>query len=604
METTQSPQVQGRSAVHESGLYRVLNVVFTLLFFAVAVLAVAMNGNTGAGFSRLWLLVAAVAGVLGVFLLARLVLWLPAPGRTGEVVVVLVLFALLIAAQVVVGWALRPAAGNTMDFGLVHQYAVDFAQSGTYPDAYLAAFPQHTGLYFILSLYYSAMDLFGVADFTVPAFALNLVAINAAALLLYFCARRLFGVRHAILSLIGCIVTAPFVLYGAICCAESLAMVVPVALVLLWLKARSTWRAGHVGKAVGRFCVLSLVAGFGAVLLPAVLLVWLAAAIDLLVLLCGKGRVRMLLAGLAVLLAVVFASLFGIAYSGVVPRYDYDQDGVPATTWVLMGLSGNGSFDEAIFEQVQAADGAGPRVAYVSRAISARVQSLGFGGMLAHLGGKLGAVFGDGTAGASGLLAQDAAAPGGLHAVFTAGGQWYPALAYIAFAVQAALLVWLVVAALKALVRRNNALSFVRVALLLLGVLLLVWEAQPRYLVTWLPLLLLGAIEAAPVPMATGAGRVARLGPGALAAQAELENSLQPGQLLPVTQEKAAATAAIPEIPQDASMQNTAPLPLEQTQDIGSTQPLQLFAQADVESAGVPADTVQIETQTNGMEDV
>ena len=70
----------------------------------------------------------------------------------------------------------------------------------------------------------------------------------------------------------------------------------------------------------------------------------------------------------------------------------------------------------------------------------------------------------------------------------------------IYFAGAAAILFWMAMAALRSFIRRNEALAFLRVAVFGLVLFLLVWETQARYLVSFLPIFLLCAVEAGPRP--------------------------------------------------------------------------------------------------------
>ncbi|NLW79072.1 MAG: hypothetical protein GXY32_06645 [Ruminococcaceae bacterium] len=503
---TSSGQGPGRLRLRTPWPYRVMNIVFALLFFGVVLLAVFANQNTAAGFTWYWLLAAAAGGVGVAFLLSRLFAIMPPPSKRVEILVVVLLFAAYATVQALAGWSLRVQPDSGWDFGLVHQYAAAYAQNGTLPDEYFLLFPNNAGIYFLLANYYAILTLFGVTNLEIAAFVLNIVAIDGALVLLYFCGRRLFGARQALFLLVCAFLTLPFLMYTPIWYTDTLTLVFPIATALLWLQTRTLWRDGKTGRAIGRFCVLSLVAGAGSILKITVAILWVAAVIDLLVLLRGKGRWKVLLAGLAVMLVVAVGGTFAVRYSSLLPRYDYQKEGIPFTHWIMMGLSGNGDYNDDDYQAVLAVDGEN-RAAYISNEIGERLQDMGFFGTLEHLGRKAAYTFGDGTYTAAEKLDRSAAQIGPLHAWFVKGGQYNTLLHYLAFAVEMAMLVWMAVAAIKALIRGNNALTFLRIALFGLVLFLMLWETRARYLVNYLPIFLLCAVEAAPPP---GRGKAAR----------------------------------------------------------------------------------------------
>lgn len=488
-----------RAQIRDPILYRIFGIVFAAVFGVVVLLCVLMNTNTFAEYTWYWLLLAAVGGVLAAFAVSRLWNLLPALSRRGEVVAVVVLFVAYAALQAFVGWKLRVQPTATWDFGLVYTYASDYVLNGVLPDDYFLRCMNNTGLYALFCGFFSLLKLMGVTDFTTPAFVLNLLAIDGALVLLYFCGRRMFGAKRAIFLLLCAFFTLPFIAYVPVYYTDTLTLPFPIAAVLMWLHARAHWREGRTKRAWGLFLAVSALCAVGALLKMTVIIVWVAIVLDLLILLCGKGRLLMLLAGLAVTVGIAVGGTFGLRYIPMLPRYDYDK-GMPLTLWVLMGLEGDGGYDDDSFQLALTKETKTERAELISAHIGDRLYKLGPLGTVVHAGRKLSYTFGDGTYFAASKLDRSPATPGGLHEFFVYTGRWFGVTAYVSFAIEAAMLVWMVVAAVKSLGRKNNALTFVRVALFGLLLFLLVWETRSRYLVNYLPLFLLCAAEAAPMP--------------------------------------------------------------------------------------------------------
>ncbi len=512
-------------------LYKIVNVCFVAVFAAALLLAVLANPGAQTAARWYWLLLAAALGMALAFGACRLFMLLKEPSRRGAGLASAALFAVLLALQILFGLLMRGEPLEAGDFGTVYSAASAYAQTGQPAGEYLLHQPALGGVYLLMCGYFSLLGLFGVTGFALPAMVLNLLAIDGAVLLLYFCVRRVFGLRKAMIAMVACVFTLPFVLYVPILFTASLAMPAPVAMVLLWLRGRAAWRGGEKKKAIIQFCLMSLVAGLGALIKPTVLVLWVAAAIDLLVLLAGRDRWKPLLAGLGIVALLFAGGRFGMRALPMMPAPDAGE-GFPLSGWMLMGFSGNGGMDEEIYSGVLEQGGSAERAVYADYELGRHLGELGFGGVLQQLGRKLAYTFGDGSYEAPAQLESGAAQWNFLQDYVLPFGARFEVFYYVAFGLAAAVLGWMTVAAVLALRRKNNALSFVRAALLGLALVLLVWRTGPGELVCFVPLMLLCALEAAPAPRRPRAPRLEAPVPPPTQAQETVVAVAQPEDVL------------------------------------------------------------------------
>lgn len=487
-----------RAQVNSSWLYRVFNIVFVVLFAVIVLLAIFNNPGTLYPSNFLMLLAAAAAGTLVIFLLSRLFSAIPRPGAAVERVVVILLLVVLFVGMVYIGRALLPGMDASSDYGKVFLAARDFVNGKPGADEYFQLYPRNAGLYVLWCGFFRVLSQFGMTSFAFPAMILNAAAITASVLLLFLCVRRMFGPNKSLFVLVGAFFTLPFVAGAALPCAETLILPIPIAAVMLWLRARSLWRKGEIKGAVIRTCVASALLGVGALFKMAVLVVWVALALDLLILLCGKGRLRLLLVSF-LSMAVVFVALSAAFWlSPLLPTFSMSGR-VPEAGYVMSGMAdpGQGAAD---LEQLEDEDGAARRTAYAAEEMGDRVREMGAGGFVVHLLDKLAFLFGDGTYSLGGEYEK--AESSVFRAIFASGGAWFHITAYAAFAILAGTMVWMVVGALKSIFRGNDAFTFLRVAIFGLMLFLLLWDGGPRSLISLLPLVILCALEAAPVPQA------------------------------------------------------------------------------------------------------
>lgn len=481
-------------------LYKLFSILFSVIFAAAFLMAVFMNPDTSAGFDWPWLLLWAGLGIGAAFLFSRLFSMIKQVTTGMEISIAILLFVLLIGLQFLIIVGMWPAV-DSAGYGPVLQMASDNVLDGTRAGSYLLNHPGDAGYYSFLRLYLSFLKLLGIMEYTVPIMLLNAIAVDLTVVLLSFCARRIFDSKKALFILFASVFFAPHLLYMSFSYPELVVLPVPVAAVYLWLKVRTLWRAGNVSGAVGRFCFISLLVGLGTLVKPLVAVIWVAMVIDLLLMLRSGLKFAMMAGGLLVVLAVTFGGMFLMETSPAMPEKT-GANGVPTSIGIMMGLNGDGGYSDEDAAAVEALETEQEKAAYISEQISERANNLGLMGMMRHVGRKLAYTFGDGTYQASQVLEQTPAAGSWLVNMFAPGGVGYSGLWAYCFAFSIAIVFWMTVASAKSLYRNNNALAFLRVTIFGATLVLMIWEGGARHLLCFVPLMMLAAVEAAPVPAA------------------------------------------------------------------------------------------------------
>lgn len=505
--------------------YRVSGSVFVLLLAVTFVAMVVENPSTLYPYETLRLVICAVGGVAMAFLLMKLVSLMPKPTKAGEAVIAVVLMAALVALQVVFASVLQPAYGDSAQWSATLQYAQQFTLEGALPSQQFLLQPTEAGVYAFWCGYFWLLKLLGINNLMFGAVVLNMIAMDVAVLLTFFVARNVFGSSKALFMLGSMLLLAPLYLNMLVPGGATLVLPFVMAVVLLWQKARKVWRTGDVGKATGLYCFASALAGLGALLHLAVLFVWFAASLDLLLILRGRGRVRMLFAGIALAAAVLVGGFFGIRYSSWMPQYDAAQS-MPASYWIYSGLGLGDESNAADFAEVVVLPDKASRSDFVQQGLTRRMSEMGAGGLLQHLWRKLGMIFGDGTYNAPTYLQNSESAA--VARFVTPNNGWFEVLAYYSFVWQAAAVFWAVVSAIKAFLRRNDYFSFLREAVLWYVIVLLVVQAGPQSLLPVLPLLLLCALEAGPVRRVAAGQQSAVEGPAIPVPEEDFDDVIHP----------------------------------------------------------------------------
>lgn len=485
-------QQQLRSPV----LYRVTGVLFALVLFTGFALVLFNNQKTFYPYTLLQLVLCMAAGVLVVYQLLQLFIMLPTPKGGVQALVAVMLFAVLIFAQIYIGGQLRVQPDTSWSFGSVYERASEYVlNKKQLPDDYFLHNPQDMGLYTLFCLLFRMFNMWGARDFLVPAMVLNFILMDLAVLLVYLSAKSAFGFQRSTFFLVLALLTLPLYLYVPIFCVESLTMVVPAAMVYLWLKARRRWRECENNRALWRFCQVTLVAAVGALINPLVLPVWFAVLLDLLVLLAGKGKAKIAMIGTLLLVVVMVAGIFGMLRGGLLPEYDFAEKAPPLNRWVLAGLEDHSAGLSAPATELSKAQQAEAN----SEAISAYFDEKGFLGYMGHLGNKLSYLLGDGTYFAPETLKSAPMTESSLHNYIVPYQKGFTAVAIVSLVFQSALLFWGAISALLPFLRGNDYFSFIRNATLLVLLFALFFAASPRTLLFVLPLMMLSLLEVGPV---------------------------------------------------------------------------------------------------------
>ena len=414
------------------------------------------------------------------------------PARRAEVLLLALGFALYLALQLYFAFCLVSRRGYGWDFGVVAGAAMDAVTSGVPGGGYFRMWPNNIPLFLLLVGVMRPFAAFGFHNLAAVGIGLNLFAIDAAILLVYLCLKKLTHSRTAgFCGLFLCFVTLPLLSYVPIYYTDTLTLPFAVFGFYLWLCAKERVAAGRVWPALGFAAALGAVLALGALLKVTVLFFLIAVAVDALVTLRTK-RFLALVAAAVVLFGAVYFPLKSAANNSPLLVAGTPDDYIPSLHWVMMGLSGNGNYNDDDYQLTLSVPG-GERDEFVKREIARRLDGLGAAGLLAHLHEKCAFVWGEGTYYSAIKLDRDRAHASPLDPYLLHNGTNFAVSAYFEQG-----LFWLnlvCAAALGILLLRGQrgarALLPCGISLFGLFAFLCAWEARSRYLFNYLPLLLI-----------------------------------------------------------------------------------------------------------------
>ena len=416
-----------------------------------------------------------------------------APRR--EAALVAGMLAAYFAVQLGFSFLMQVSASPTWDFGIVFSAAKEYVLNGTMPGEYFTQFHNNAPMYLLLVAFFKLLHAFGAENFMPFALVLNNLLINASLLALYWALRQLYGAKNALFGLAGAFLFLCFLMYGPILYTDTATMPFPILALALWLRVRRLpWGKG----AALRCAAVGLLAAVGAWLKLTVAIMLIAVLIDAaLGMARGAGwkRAGCALAAFAVLYGGLSAAALHAAW---LPKYE-KENSIPYLHWVMMGLYDDGGYNDAAYKLTLQGDTYEERLEIDKKEITRKVREMGPAGLAAHAANKLIFTFGEGMYHAPIKLDLGAVHQNPLQMYFIQGKQHLGRTAYATLAVQLALLAGLCLAAARAARFRAHGATVARVAVFGLLLFLLLWETRSRYLMNFLPVLLLAAFPGTPV---------------------------------------------------------------------------------------------------------
>lgn len=300
------------------------------------------------------------------------------------------------------------------------------------------------------------------------------VLLQLALFFLYLCAARLLGRRAGALALLLGAVTAPFLLYGTRLLygyrhrAHS-----HCHIVLLAAPAR-----GPTGGAAGRgpLAAVFVLGVLGTLLKVTVVIMVIAVVLDWML---SFPKLRERLAALALLAAVVAgvnAGSLAAAHSGAF-RKAQPGDEIPKTHWIMMGLAGNGGYNNEDYVLTFSAPDGETRKALIRDEIAARLKEMGPAGLVRHALDKIGYTWGEGTYYLPHKLAMGPTQPHSFWAeIFFEGRAHFSLFLRYANGLMLCMLLYLLAGALQK--QSRDVLFAARLSVCGLFFFLLIWEAR------------------------------------------------------------------------------------------------------------------------------
>lgn len=508
-----------------STVTRAFNWLFLSLFLVVA-LSVAL-WPTGNKFG-LYVSLASYILVAALILIAGIVHLVNDRGINREVDGLhrrdlIIIFAALLVVQLIVARALE-SSGYTWDSQIVLNAAATYGFGSHLTSSMIQYFtldPNNIPLLCGLGAFFRILHVLRVDDFLTGAAALSACLLWLTQLLTFLVARRLYGKKFALVSLL-----LGFVLIGlspqvATIYTDTLALIFPIASLYLALRAID---AQHTWARLGLSGALGVVAVLGVLMKPTAVIALIALALGGVIWMAGQpyGAIRSRLhAGriISSLLAVLLAAFItNFAYQAgedgmrilPFPASQRNADGTPPLHFVDIGMQTHhfsdrteyGGYDAASAQAMSKLPDVKQRNRYSYNSIKHTLNAYGAMGYLGFLGRKTNWIMSDATFYAYGegsnqnvVFADHSKLSGAIRSYLYIGGRRYGSFAFFSQVVWLAILLLIALQLAVQIARpaQRGNLLVTTLRLMIAGIILfvLIFEGRSRYLYLYVPMFVL-----------------------------------------------------------------------------------------------------------------
>ncbi len=419
-----------------------------------------------------------------------------------ELIIVGLLFAVLIVFQLIYAYYMKSYPGWDWNdlFTSARNYVLGFTDKVDWD--YFQKFPNNYGmLYFEILIFKTLQPLKILQSTTATIYAtiaINIVIIDLAIIFTYLTVRNVLGKKTAVFSLILMLINNAFYCYIPVLYTDTVTMFFPIFILYcytLWDKKKSkTWP----------LILIAFASVIGVKIKPTIIIMLIAIIIDIIM----KKKYKEIFKPLSIVLAGILVLQLSASFlENKFSIFPYDilsnNKQLPYTHWIMMGMTerdcGNGKswigwYNPESMEYTLSYDTTDKRQAANIKKIKEYLKDYKISGYLTFLYRKMLFTWSDGTYYAPALLNNSTIY--GKKSTFTdfqhSSGQYINISYVLNTSMILFLYLFLIIGAINSIKKKENKVNSCYVALLGVLIFFLLWEASSRYLINYIPIIIVG----------------------------------------------------------------------------------------------------------------
>lgn len=413
-------------------------------------------------------------------------------------VMILILMGVQFLLQLYLGMEL--AVTPSGDRHIIYEQAVEIANSGNWHTSgrynfYFLRYPNNQFLLILESLWFVFLKHLKITNYLYGNIVLNLLCIDAAILSGTFLVCRKYKKKAAVLFQVMALLFPPFYSYLPFVYTDTLALPVVMGILVCYEYVEEFWESKGI-RFYSAIIGIGILTWIGYVLKPTIAILFIACALHMMI-------ARQFRRGLActILIVLIFSLCTGAYYKtisrlAIVDQTDYETENFPYSHWIMMGLKGIGIYNVEDRRYTSSFVTKEEKQQANIAMIETRLHSYGIPGLLIHQYAKGVTTWHSGRYDMEFYLAEKPLKSSWLQKFFYKDQSCYFLYSLHCTIFQLFLLSALTISIVQGYKKRSLDSAVVwKLALFGLYLFLSIWETRPRYVMHFIPVLFLIAID-------------------------------------------------------------------------------------------------------------
>lgn len=420
-----------------------------------------------------------------------------------EIIICSILGGVFLLLQLIYAFYMTRYPG--WDWGNVYAAAKTFAEGSkdlVWWD-YFKMFPNNNAIFYFETLIFKVLNVFGwltIRKSIIIMVLINILFIDLSVLFLYLTVRNIFGKREAIFSLIMCILSYAFYCYIPVFYTDTLTMLFPI----LYMYLYSKYLKDNKNK---NLILISLFSIIGYKFKPTTIIATVAIFIDLLLRKNIKKNCKSYIS-FCLSFIIIFLLISFVEVKFTIMPYDINNNNqeIPFTHWVMMGMTERNSYvDGRKWIGWYNPDSLDYTLKYKTtderkkaniKKIKEQYQDMGFMNYLYFLYRKALFTWSDASFYAPALVTGETLYKGeNIVSKYSDSKITRPLTFYSNLGMFLFIYLIIIVSTLKDIKNKSYSINYARLSIFGLVLFLLIWEDSSRYLITYIPVMLLCTIH-------------------------------------------------------------------------------------------------------------
>ena len=403
----------------------------------------------------------------------------------------IIIFLNILMLVLQIGFTIIFLVHPTWDYGVVMSAAIDFSKGNqNLSDYFYVFYPNNIGLALFLCYLFKIVNIFSTNKELYVAIVVNIVMINISIFLLGRFIKKIYGYSKFALFSIFIILVTPFYTYAQIVYTDTMTMVFPIAMFVLLYDYINNEKNSKMINIIS----IGILGSIGTILKTNIIISMIAIIVYLI--LTQQIKVALKNCILLMIPFIIIMVMFQSFAENFIP-IPYKEAGLPFTHWIMMGLNE----EEGGYYEPDVQFSSSIRVQQDKKAvfdanktvIVERLRNYGLLGMAKHINTKMSLTWGEGTYFAVNKMQRDPFKDNKVKKYII--GEKNKIFIYMSQFSHVIILLGIFIGAIGIIKHPTSFIQLANICIFGVFLFLIMWETRSRYLVCYLPILILASFN-------------------------------------------------------------------------------------------------------------